>query len=121
MSGCVGIFANWHKSMADGPIRRDGADLLVDVRLTPRGGSDRLDGVKALSDGRSVVAARVRAVPEDGKANAAVAALLAAAAGLPKSAAAVVSGSTARLKTIRLAAAGPDAEARLRAACGLPC
>ncbi len=106
--------------MADAPIRRDGANLLVEVRLTPRGGSDRIDGMKALSDGRIVVAARVKAVPEDGKANAAVAALMAATAGLPKSAAAVVSGPTARLKTIRLTDAGAEAEARLRAACGLP-
>ncbi|PIO98303.1 DUF167 family protein [Pleomorphomonas carboxyditropha] len=106
--------------MADAPIRRDGADLLVEVRLTPRGGADRIDGMKALSDGRSVVAARVKAVPEDGKANAAVAALMAAAAGLPKSSAAVVSGSTARLKTIRLTGASAEAETRLRAACGLP-
>ena len=106
--------------MADTPIRRDGADLLVEVRLTPRGGSDRIDGVKALSDGRAVVAARVKAVPEDGKANAAVAALLAAVAGLPKSASAIVSGPTARLKTIRLSGADAEAEARLRTACGLP-
>ncbi|MBS1168399.1 MAG: hypothetical protein H6R00_4424 [Proteobacteria bacterium] len=105
--------------MADAPIRRDGANLLIEVRLTPRGGSDRIDGTKALSDGRTVVAARVKAVPEDGKANAAVAALIAAAAGLPKSAGAVVSGSTARLKTIRLTGADADAEMRLRTACGL--
>ena len=104
--------------MADTPIRRDGADLLVEVRLTPRGGSDRIDGLKALSDGRTVVAARVKAVPEDGKANAAAAALMAAASGLPKSAGTVVSGSTSRLKTIRLTGAGADAEARLRTACG---
>ncbi|MBS1183777.1 MAG: hypothetical protein H6Q99_3657 [Proteobacteria bacterium] len=104
--------------MADTPIRRNGSDLLVEVRLTPRGGRDRIDGMKTLSDGRTVVAARVKAVPEDGKANAAVAALLAAAAGLPKSAAAVVSGPTARLKTIRLTGASAEAEARLRAACG---
>jgi len=105
--------------MADAPIRREGADLLVEVRLTPRGGADRIDGMKALSDGRLVIAARVKAIPEDGKANAAVAALMAAAAGLPKSAAAVVFGSTARLKTIRLTEADADAEARLKAACGL--
>lgn len=105
--------------MADVPICRHGADLLVEVRLTPRGGSDRIDGLKVLSDGRTVIAARVKAVPEDGKANAAVAALMAAAAGLPKSAAAVVSGSTARLKTIRLTDAGTAAEASLRTACGL--
>lgn len=107
--------------MADsalGAIRRDGADLLIDVRLTPRGGSDRIDGMKALSDGRPVVAARVRAVPEDGKANAAVAMLLALAAGLPKSAGAVVAGQTARVKTVRLSAADAAAEARLVAACG---
>lgn len=105
--------------MTGAPIRRDGADLLVEVRLTPRGGADRIDGTKALSDGRAVVAARVKAVPEDGKANAAVAALLAATAGLPKSAGAVVSGPTSRLKTIRLTNAGAEAEARLREACGL--
>ena len=106
--------------MADTPIRRNGADLLVEVRLTPRGGADRIDGVKALSDGRPVIAARVRSVPEDGKANAAVAALMAMTAGLPKSAGAVVSGSTARLKTVRLTGANAEAEARLKAACGLP-
>ncbi len=105
--------------MTGAPIRRDGADLLVEVRLTPRGGADRIDGTKALSDGRAVVAARVKAVPEDGKANAAVAALLAATAGLPKSAGAVVSGPTARRKTIRLTNAGAEAETRLREACGL--
>ncbi|MCM5557390.1 DUF167 family protein [Pleomorphomonas sp. JP5] len=106
--------------MADAPIRRDGANLLIEVRLTPRGGADRIDGVKALSDGRTVVAARVKAVPEDGKANAALAALMATTAGLPKSAAAVVSGSTARLKTIRLSNADAEAESRLRTICGLP-
>ncbi len=82
--------------------RIDGADLLVDVRLTPRAGRDGIDGVKRLSDGRSVIAARVRAVPEDGKANAALEALIAAAAGVPKSSVRVVSGATARLKTVRL-------------------
>ena len=102
-----------------GPIRRDGGDLLVELRLTPRGGADRIDGVKALSDGRAVVAARVKAIPEDGKANAAAAALIATAAGLPKSSGAVVSGSTARVKTVRLSGADEAAEARLRAACGL--
>ncbi|WP_237152949.1 DUF167 family protein [Oryzibacter oryziterrae] len=99
-------------------IRREGADLLVDVRLTPRGGKDALNGLKELSDGRIVLAARVRAVPEDGKANAAIALLLATVAGLPKSSAAVVSGATARLKTVRLSQASPEAEKRLRQSIG---
>jgi len=103
----------------DGPVRRSGADLLVEVRLTPRAARDGLDGVKVLDDGRAVILARVRAVPEDGKANAALEALLAAAAGLPKSAASVVAGATSRRKTVRLAGADARAEAALAAAAGL--
>lgn len=105
--------------MTEGPIRRDGADLTIEVRLTPRGGADRIDGIKELSDGRQVVAARVKAIPEDGKANAAIAALLATTAGLPKSAAAVVSGTTSRVKTVRLKGADTRSEQQLKVACGL--
>lgn len=97
----------------DGPFRTAGADLLVCVRLTPRAGRDGFDGLKTLADGRRVVAARVRAVPEDGRANAALELLLAAAAGLPKSAAAVVGGGAARLKTVRLAGGAASVD-RLR-------
>ncbi|MCA3601964.1 MAG: DUF167 domain-containing protein, partial [Methylobacterium sp.] len=42
------------------------------VRLTPRGGRDALDGRQALSDGRMVPAARVRAILQNGAANAAL-------------------------------------------------
>jgi uncharacterized protein len=49
---------------------------------------------------------RVSAVPDKGKANAAVAALLARALGVPKSAVSVVSGETARLKTIAVTGDG---------------
>ena len=46
---------------------------------------------------------RVAAVPDKGKANAAVVTLLAKALDVPKSAIAVTSGETARLKTVRIA------------------
>ena len=46
--------------------------------------------------------ARVRAVPEDGKANQALEMLLARALGMPKSAVTVVAGHTARSKTLRI-------------------
>ncbi len=45
------------------------------------------------------------AVPDKGKANAAVIALLAKALGVPKSAITLVSGDTARQKTVRVAGA----------------
>lgn len=45
---------------------------------------------------------RVKAVPYKGKANAAAIALLAKALGVPKSAVTLVSGDTARLKTVEV-------------------
>lgn len=46
---------------------------------------------------------RVKAVPDKGKANAAAIALLAKALGVPKSAVLLVSGETARFKTLTIA------------------
>lgn len=80
--------------------RPDGLDLTV--RLTPRSSSDAIDGLGTTADGGVHLAARVRAVPEKGAANAALERLLADRLGLPKRAVRVVGGATARLKTVRL-------------------
>ncbi len=85
------------------PWRAEDGGLLLDVRLTPRAGHDRLDGIKILSDGRPVLLARVRAVPEKGAANAALTKLLAKTLGIAKSDVSVHAGHTARVKTLRLA------------------
>jgi uncharacterized protein YggU (UPF0235/DUF167 family) len=82
------------------------------VRLTPRGGRDALDGVETRADGRAVLKARVRAAPEKGAANAALAALLADLLGVPKSAVSVTAGATSRVKTVEVAG---DAAALARA------
>jgi uncharacterized protein YggU (UPF0235/DUF167 family) len=86
--------------MSNMPYRIADGRLMVDVRLTPRGGRDALDGVDRLADGRGVLKARVRAVPEDGKANAALEALVASSLGVARSAVSVVQGKTARVKTL---------------------
>jgi uncharacterized protein len=52
--------------------------IVVACRLTFKGGRDAIDGVARLSDGTSVVLARMRSAPEDGQANEALCALLAA-------------------------------------------
>ena len=70
------------------------------VRLTPKGGRDRLDGWTAGADGIRYLKARVAAPPDAGKANASLLALLARELRVPKSAVAVASGQTSRLKTI---------------------
>lgn len=77
--------------------------LVVHLRVTPNAGRDLIEGVETRADGNAVLRLRVRAVPDRGKANAAVVALLAAALDVPRSAVRVVAGETARLKTVAVA------------------
>ncbi len=72
------------------------------LRVTPNAGRDAIEGYEKLADGTEVLRLRVAAVPDKGKANAAVIALLSKALGLPRSALRLVAGETARLKTIEL-------------------
>ncbi len=80
--------------------RDDGVDLFV--RLTPKSSKDAVEGVETTADGRSHLAARVRAVPEKGAANAALEKLLARALDIPRNSVSVVAGGTSRLKTVRV-------------------
>jgi hypothetical protein len=68
--------------------------------LTPRAAADRLGGVRAEADGGVALKAAVTAPPEDGKANAALVALLAKAWRVPKSVISVVAGASDRRKTL---------------------
>jgi uncharacterized protein YggU (UPF0235/DUF167 family) len=77
---------------------------LVTVRLTPNARDERIEGVKTLADGRQVLAARVRAVPEDGAANQALEKLLAKAVGIARSRVSLVSGATQRIKIVKIEA-----------------
>jgi hypothetical protein len=72
------------------------------VRLTPRGGRDRVDGV---ADG--VLRVRVAAPPVDGAANKALVSLLADELGLARGSVRIVAGETARTKLVE--ADGVDA------------
>ncbi|HRY02250.1 MAG TPA: DUF167 family protein [Beijerinckiaceae bacterium] len=99
------------------PWRATADGLSLVVRLTPKGGRDAIDGLETMSDGKAVLKARVRAVPEDGKANAALVELLAKALRVPRSAVSVATGQTSRVKTLEISG-DPDAlaEALARAA-----
>lgn len=87
--------------------------MWITVRVTPRAGKDAIDGPGEDGDGRPLLKLRVRAVPEDGKANAAVEALLAKALGISKRQVAVVSGGKSRIKRVELADLDEGAAARL--------
>lgn len=76
--------------------------LSVSVRATPKGGRDAIDGVVELSDGQSVLKARVRAVPADGEANDALVRLLAKTVGVAPGAVTLLQGAAARNKTFRI-------------------
>jgi uncharacterized protein YggU (UPF0235/DUF167 family) len=70
------------------------------IRATPNA---RADGVTLPADGAPpVLAIRTTATPEDGRANEAILALLAAALGRPRSALTLLRGATARDKLVRI-------------------
>ena len=86
--------------MADVPWRTSPAGVSVSLRVTPRGGRDDIDGVETLSDGKSVLKVRVRAIAHGGEANRAVTELLVDALGVPKRCVRLVSGATSRIKQV---------------------
>jgi uncharacterized protein YggU (UPF0235/DUF167 family) len=87
--------------------------MIFHLRLTPKGGRDGIEGWVLAANGQEHLKARVSAVPEGGKANAALIALLAKRLDVPKSTVHIVAGDTARLKTIAILSASPALKARL--------
>jgi uncharacterized protein YggU (UPF0235/DUF167 family) len=86
----------------------------VPVRLTPKSGKDEIGGIETFGD-EVVLKARVRALPEGGRANKALERLIAAWLHVPPSSVAVVQGGKSRLKQVAIAG-DADALARLVAA-----
>ena len=82
------------------------------VRVQPKASADRIEDWAEDDSGRRFLKVRVRAVPEDGKANSAVQKLVAKWLGLPKSAVRVVTGGKTRLKGLEIDGP-PDLVARL--------
>jgi hypothetical protein len=86
------------------------------VRLTPGSSRDGIGQVLATADGPAL-SARVRAIPEDGKANAALEHLVARWLDVPRSAVSVASGPRSRVKSLIIAGDTEILSARLVAKC----
>lgn len=86
--------------MGERPWSAAATGLVVAVRLTPKGGRDSIDGIETLSDGRSVLKARVRAAPSEGEANDALIRLLAKTLDVPPRAVNLAAGATSRIKRV---------------------
>ena len=82
------------------PARLVADGIVIAVRLTPKAGLDQVIGVDSSGEVLPVLRARVQAAPEGGKANAAVATLLAKWLDEPKTQGLLISGGKSRLKQI---------------------
>jgi uncharacterized protein YggU (UPF0235/DUF167 family) len=80
--------------------------IALTVRLTPKGGRDAIDGIEQLSDGRSVLKARVRAAPSEGAANDALCRLIAKTLRVPPRDVVMSAGATARIKRLTISGHG---------------
>jgi uncharacterized protein (TIGR00251 family) len=107
--------------MADGggPFTATTGGVRVRLRVTPKASRNGLAGVADTVDGGRALKVAVTVVPEDGKANQAVIALLAKTLKAPKGAFTLVAGATDRNKIIDIAGDPADLLARLRAAAGM--
>ena len=87
---------------ASSPFSAGADGVRIRLRVQPLARRNRVDGLVAEADGGVALKVAVTEAPEDGKANAAVIALLAKAWGHPKSALTVVAGAADRRKIIHL-------------------
>ena len=80
-----------------------GADgVVVTVRLTPKAARDAIEAIETLADGRAVMKVRVRALPMEGEANAALCRVLARALGVPSGRVLIAGGATSRIKRVKI-------------------
>lgn len=75
---------------------------IIAVKLTPKAATNRIGAVRQLPDGTAQLAIYVTAPPEDGKANAAMLALLAEHLGVAPSRLTLLRGHTARQKQVKV-------------------
>jgi uncharacterized protein (TIGR00251 family) len=90
------------------PFRVSPSGVRVRLKVVPKAKRNQFGGLLDEPEGGKALKVAVTAAPEDGKANAAVIALLAQEWGVAKSAISVVSGATDRRKVVEIR--GPSQE-----------
>lgn len=94
------------------PWRRNGACVIVRVRITPKSSKDTIDGIEHSPTGPAL-RARVRAVPSEGEANAALLKLLAGWLGVAKGSLRLAQGDKSRVKSVEITGNADEIEVRL--------
>ncbi|CFX06723.1 conserved protein of unknown function [Candidatus Filomicrobium marinum] len=83
------------------PWRQIAEGVELRIRLTPKAARDEILGLEQTADGPAIKA-RVRALPADGAANAAIEKLVAKWIGVPKTSVAVSQGQKSRVKGLTI-------------------
>jgi uncharacterized protein YggU (UPF0235/DUF167 family) len=83
------------------PWRHGDAGVIVYFRLTPKSSKDAVDGLQTTAEGLAFQA-RVRALPEDGAANAALEKLVSGWLGVAKRSVRLATGGKSRLKSVAI-------------------
>ena len=102
---------------SDLPWRPGDRCVIVRVRLTPRSSLEGIEGVGATPEGTAFFA-KVRALPTEGEANAALERLFAKALDVPKSTVRVAKGARSRVKSLTISGETGCLEARLTSMLG---
>ena len=85
--------------MSELKLRRASSGIVLPVRLTPKSARDEITGIEEFG-GETVLKARVRALPEQGRANAALERLIAGWLNVPPSSVKVAQGGKSRTKQV---------------------
>ena len=96
------------------PFNKSPEGVILRVRLSPKSARDEV-GEVAVFEGKGVLTAKVRAVPEKGKANAALLELISKWLGVPKSSISLTGGGKSRLKALAIAGDSQELGGRLAA------
>ena len=96
------------------PVRRERDGICIDIRLTPMASVSKIIGIRPSSDEGQMLTVYVTAVPEKGKANAALLKMLAKCWGIPKTSLGIRAGSKDRHKTIFVNSLDADILVRIK-------
>src|SRR5919197_2116187 len=96
------------------PFQASAAGVRVRLKVTPKAKRSQIGGLWDEPDGGKALKISVTTAPEDGKATAAVVALLAEEWGVAKSAISVVAGATDRRKLVEIRGPSQDLLAKLQ-------
>ncbi len=92
-------------------VTKDG--LRINIRLAPKAKRDKIGDIVDIADGKKALKVAVNAIPEDGKANKALIALLAKQWKIPKTTMSLISGHTNKNKVLLIDGDGTDIKERI--------